>query len=299
MKRIPNIKGQTIRHKGKFRAVKDQYVMDGEVILETDAGTIRFSKKDAADQIRQLTNGEDKSKPKPKSRDEDRVAGAFYRSQNLDQFRFHPKNRQVNREHVQNLISSIAKNNLLHAQPILVNEQMEVIDGQHRLTAAREIGREIYYIMWEGLTIEDAISLNINTKNWGYSDYLDYWIKQGTAQLSWNVAISLVQHGTTASRRNNKKLFENGQMEVNHRERAERVGRVAAICGKYADFANDRSFIRAIDIVLDENLDPFVLFRKIRLAPDKFRKCSDTDSYLRMLEDLLNYHNRGDRVRLF
>ena len=40
--------------------------------------------------------------------------------------------------------------------PIIVNENYEVIDGQHRLQACEELGISIAYIMIPGLNIESA-----------------------------------------------------------------------------------------------------------------------------------------------
>lgn len=56
--------------------------------------------------------------------------------------------------------------------PIIVNENYEVIDGQHRLQACEELGISIAYIMIPGLNIESARSMNIGQKNWKTEDYI-------------------------------------------------------------------------------------------------------------------------------
>lgn len=56
--------------------------------------------------------------------------------------------------------------------PILVNEKMEVIEGQHRLEACKDLNVPIHYIIQPGLGKEHCIALNIGRKNWSGRDYL-------------------------------------------------------------------------------------------------------------------------------
>lgn len=57
-------------------------------------------------------------------------------------------NREVDQRHVRSLVAAIEQKNLLHVNPIVCNADMEVIDGQHRLEAARALGVEIYYTLY-------------------------------------------------------------------------------------------------------------------------------------------------------
>ena len=63
------------------------------------------------------------------------------------QFKKVKGNRGYAQRHLKNLVSSIAQNNLLQYSPIIVNDKMEVIDGQHRLAAAQSLGLPIYYVV--------------------------------------------------------------------------------------------------------------------------------------------------------
>ena len=51
-------------------------------------------------------------------------------------------NRVPNPQHVKRLCSSIKENGML-CNPILVNEKMQVIDGQHRLLASKEANSSV------------------------------------------------------------------------------------------------------------------------------------------------------------
>lgn len=81
-------------------------------------------------------------------------------------------NRTVNKTHVGALKNNIVKHpTLTQVMPILVNEKMEVVDGQHRLQALQELGMPVYYIKAEGATLSDVITINTAAKRWGWMDY--------------------------------------------------------------------------------------------------------------------------------
>ncbi len=88
-------------------------------------------------------------------------------------------NRDVNRNHVQRLKESFERDYLL--APILVNEHYEIVDGQHRFTAAKEMGLPIRYVVAKGYTIEHVKMLNHEGKNWTVMDHFMSYVKQGAS----------------------------------------------------------------------------------------------------------------------
>lgn len=56
--------------------------------------------------------------------------------------------------------------------PLIVNEKMEVIDGQNRLAALESLGLPVHYIVEPGLGIEACRQLNIGQTNWTTEDYV-------------------------------------------------------------------------------------------------------------------------------
>lgn len=94
-----------------------------------------------------------------------------------EKFKFRADNRaQINQSHVQLLIRSIKTKNLLNLRPILVNQEYEIIDGQHRLLAAKSLGVPIYFDVEENLKSSDIISLNLS-KSWLIGDFLNYYCR--------------------------------------------------------------------------------------------------------------------------
>lgn len=83
-------------------------------------------------------------------------------------------NRDKNKKHIQDVIKIIKKENLLHLHPILVNNSLEIIDGQHRLEAAKELGLEIFYIQSD-LSYQHILSSNLIQKNASLADVIKFY----------------------------------------------------------------------------------------------------------------------------
>lgn len=90
-------------------------------------------------------------------------------------------NRPVDKNHVKNLVQSIAENNLLEYNPIIVNEKMEIIDGQHRLAAAKESKKTIFYIIAPKADIADVQRLNQGMENWNLWNFIENFVERGNS----------------------------------------------------------------------------------------------------------------------
>jgi len=101
------------------------------------------------------------------------------KTKDYDLFTFRDDNREkIDQNHITKLMESIKSRNLLELRPIVVNDKMEVIDGQHRLMAARNLGVDIFYQQEEKLEATDIIKMNIS-KSWGINDYLNFYCHHG------------------------------------------------------------------------------------------------------------------------
>lgn len=95
-------------------------------------------------------------------------------------FKLIKSNRAVSNKHVQALIASFQDNpQLVATRPIIVNERMEVIDGQHRLLAVEALGWVVHYIVAPGLDIATAQLMNVLQKSWTIMDYVRSYALSG------------------------------------------------------------------------------------------------------------------------
>ena len=63
--------------------------------------------------------------------------------------------------------------------PIVVNKNMEVIDGQGRLAVLEELGLPVFYVVDENAGIDECVSMNIGQTNWKLIDYVEQYAAYG------------------------------------------------------------------------------------------------------------------------
>lgn len=63
--------------------------------------------------------------------------------------------------------------------PILINEKYEVIDGQHRLEALKQLGMPVNFMIQEGIGLEECRLMNTGQRNWGSMDYVKSYAESG------------------------------------------------------------------------------------------------------------------------
>jgi len=103
--------------------------------------------------------------------------------------------------HYKKVLESIRENDYTMYQPILVNSKMEIVDGQNRFLACRELGLPVHFIVSEDINIFAAADINRASKNWSSNDYAEHYAKRGREPYirlldlcaKYNQRISVVQ----------------------------------------------------------------------------------------------------------
>lgn len=89
-------------------------------------------------------------------------------------------NRDIPESRISKIVSSIQEIGWVR-NPIVVNEKMEVIDGQGRLTALQRLGLPVEYIIAEGAGSKECIHMNMNMVNWKLPDFIKSYAEQGNS----------------------------------------------------------------------------------------------------------------------
>lgn len=135
-------------------------------------------------------------------------------------FKLRDDNRNaINQAHVEALAESISSRNLMFLNPIVVNKDYEIINGQHRYLAAQKVGADIYYKV-EDLSPDDMLLLNIS-QQWKSIDYLNFFVKRGKEEYikiknimeKYGIHISTVIKLAYGDNANSYKKFRNGDFK--------------------------------------------------------------------------------------
>jgi hypothetical protein len=109
-----------------------------------------------------------------------KTVNTVYATKNYGQFGFFKENRIVRPSHVLRLADSMKKRYLPRSIIVtLQNGKLMIVDGQHGFKAASSLGLPIYFVVFEGLTIEDVITLNARMSQWLPADYLNTYCVRG------------------------------------------------------------------------------------------------------------------------
>ena len=107
-----------------------------------------------------------------------------FRTNEYGKFRKLDGNRSVTDGRVAKIRKSIETVGYIQS-PLVVNEKFEVIDGQGRLEALKQLGLPVDYIIVTGAGLQECIALNINLKNWTLMDYVDSYAFTGNTSYQY------------------------------------------------------------------------------------------------------------------
>jgi hypothetical protein len=108
----------------------------------------------------------------------------IYESYDYGIFRYRETNRDLDHSRVKRIADNILEKGLLFA-PIILNENMEVVDGQHRLAAIKYLNTlnkpyPVLFSIQPGYTNAQMISFNKNLDKWKKRDYLKHYVVIGS-----------------------------------------------------------------------------------------------------------------------
>lgn len=106
------------------------------------------------------------------------MAKKIYTTYNYDIFKHLVDNREVKTRTTAKIVNSIKKYGYI-TNPLIVNEKMEIIDGQNRLEALKELNMPVDYIVEPGTTVEHCRAMNMNQSNWTTMNWIDSYANGG------------------------------------------------------------------------------------------------------------------------
>jgi len=242
-----------------------------------------------------------------------------YVTKNLSIFSSIDGNRVPNLIHVKRLTDSIRKYGM-KCNPILVNERLQVIDGQHRLLAAKEVQSEVYFIIIPGSNLTDVHTLNLNQKNWSRKDFMEGYANMGVIpyiklrdfvkkndDYSFNDCVSLCSNtstvaSTTSNSGNRKSSYKNTIEEGTWLGRdfglgQEWANKIRMIKPYYVGYNRTVFVGTMITLLSNKNFDYSEFMHKLRIQPTALVDCANRDQYKTLIEDIYNFKRR-EKVNL-
>lgn len=246
-----------------------------------------------------------------------------YKTDDLEMFNQLKGNRPPNPQHIKRLAISIKENGLLQ-NPIIVNENMIIIDGQHRLLAAKETSSSIYYIIVDGYDLSEVQILNLNQKNWTKKDFMEgyadmgiesyvklknFTIKNKVFNITDCIAFCSNTSGGTgygASQKhrkdgkeyNMKEIFEEGTWNGKDFKLAQENADKIMMIKPYYDGYRRSTFVGTmLTLFKNDNFHFIEFLSKLKTQSQKMQDCSNVSQYKLLIEDIYN-HRRRNKINL-
>lgn len=205
------------------------------------------------------------------------VAYSVYETTDYEDFNFLEENRDVSTNHVNRLIESIKQGYTF--PPLIVDEDMNVVDGQHRLKAHEKTGKPVEFIIQVDMKENTLQKANSDVIKWTTPQHVEYHIKQGNENyeklkefkeytgMPWAQATRILGKSKDLRVHSVAKILEYGLFEVKHEDDAyafaddvimrfrmeKPTGKIiSAIKNIYDAGADTKRLVTAINVTEDE-----------------------------------------------
>lgn len=221
-------------------------------------------------------------------------------------------NRVINQHHVNKLKTSLQEHGYLKAYPIIVDEELRIIDGQHRFEACKQLGLPIHFVVQKNAKEDLLVNLNILQKKWTTNDYVAYYALQKQnphyirlIKLLEDTHIDVASVLELAKGRELGGSYlgkvKAGELELDNTE----CHKVRITCDNVRTLTNTLHFkptgrlCRAINVMQQQpNFSWTTLLEKAKNYRAKAYPCSTKQEWLDMLTDLYNHNIKNLKNKL-
>jgi len=222
-------------------------------------------------------------------------------------------NRSLDLKNLSNLRNKITKDGWLDTI-IIVNENFEIIDGQHRIYLAKELGLSVTVVIRNGWGLHEAIMMNITGKRWddddiaqshyenGRSEYGHYLTFRDSFSLPTQLSVAILM-GRAAGGEGTRKIFSSGEFKVADLDQA--YSNAAFLLAVRPYFIPERksiphksNFMSALlQCMKNKGFKQSRFIEQLKAWPAKIVDCTRTEEFERQIQNLYDFHARGkDRI---
>ena len=232
-------------------------------------------------------------------------------------FKYHQVNRDFTTTESQNRVKKIAlsmKEGGLLPHAIVITSKGYVVDGQHRLEAARIAGKGIYYLIDESIPntakgiFNAAKQYNRDAKVWSKGDYINGIANQGNESYQvlqefsnkypmFSLTDKMFFLMNTGTKSVDKAEFADGKFQIVNLKRAhEWANNLLSLEPYFPKGYTKATFVRTMLTIMEKKKDfKFSEFlHKVKLRPTSLKICGDKKSYSEMIESIYNFKRRED-----
>lgn len=234
----------------------------------------------------------------------------IHTTKNYDQFGKIHGNRGCNQGNLNAIRESVERDGAL-LFIMIVNERLEIIDGQHRFEIWKEMGFPLNYVIKQGYSLPHVHIFNQNAKNWGLNEFMESYVTQKYENYSiyksfknrykfgHNECLSLLGGSNGNSGNVLYDQFKRGFFKVKEYSSAIDVAEKIYDFEDYYEGFKRRTFVFSMARVIRKvpGYDHKKMLKKISYQSAKLTDQSSVFDYLKVLEGIYNYRSQDEYVR--
>lgn len=235
---------------------------------------------------------------------ENKMIDKVFSTMNYELFSSLDGNRIVNPLHVKKIADSM-KIKVLFI-PIIVNEEFQVIDGQHRLEARKQLGLEVPYIICPNYTLEDVHRANSNHKTWNNFDFLKGYAEAGLEDYKFlleiydfhdgKINITHILKFTSFNEKVKSNIFKDGKFKIDQTKK----NFYKKIISDFLRFHSKVNHLTNVHLIIDafrkvytiEGFDIERLIDKTEKWGSLIETSASVSQYLYYIDKVYNYRSR-------
>lgn len=226
-------------------------------------------------------------------------------------------NRGLNLHKIEKIIKEIQSgNDMLRYYPIqvkVIDNLLEILDGQHRYFICQKLKRPVHYILvTEERTMSDIAKVNSNVEKWTSQNFINCYVIAGNenykliqqyhSSYQFSVGVTLSLLTTAAPGKANgavgsilKSSFEDGKFEVKTWDEAVAFGEMAKQFNSFSNWRS-REFLMALyRIQTEAKVEMDIIYAAFQKNPQMLVEQANYKDYLLLLEKIVNV-NKSKRI---
>lgn len=223
-------------------------------------------------------------------------------------------NRDLNKANVEKLVNLTKNKFQMHKFPIVVNEEMEIIDGQHRFEASKTLNAPIYYVVDNERTATDREKIkavqsvntagkrhNLHDKVLMLNNYGDpgaRFIMQTYLRYGEQFDLTTVAKALTAIGGGHiNRMVENMEIVLKNKEKGLQCLE-ALDEARINDWSRSKCVVALCRLVFKYNINPYKLVNKVKNEAQHIygNPRTSIDTYQKLI-DVYNYRlNETNRI---
>lgn len=218
-------------------------------------------------------------------------------------------NRVLNELKIKRIINDIDSGlNMLKHCPIVVNEDMVIIDGQHRFQVCKILKQPVFYVIAKNISLYDIARVNSRTERWKPIDFVRCYAELGNknyvklmeflntfeAMPVTSALFCMAIDGGSVPNGHIMRKFERGEFVVKDYQAAQNLAIKAGLFETETFTGHfSVSFLKALFNIINSGLCDFErLQEKLPKAQHMLTSCTNWKGYAQQLESIYNYNNQ-------